>query len=99
MDTVVSIHTDAPGTTGNELACNDDWDGASPRACSGVRDSSVEAAVGSNPVWIRVARYPGSAEGEFFLNVGYVPEPGLLSLLGSGVLGLVGLQRARCKRR
>ena len=95
VDTVVSIHGDAPGTTANEFACNDDWDVGSPRPCSGARDSSVEAAVGSAPVWIRVARYPGSAEGTFALNIGYVPEPAGLVLLGSGVLGLAVLGRAR----
>jgi hypothetical protein len=64
-----------------------------------VRDSSVEAAVGSAPVWIRVARYPGSPEdGTFAMNIGYLPEPAGLLLLGSGVMGLAALGRVRRRR-
>jgi hypothetical protein len=99
VDTVVSIHTAAPGTTGNEVACSDDWSTASPRPCDGTRDSSLEAPIGPEPVWIRVARYPGTAEGAFVLNVGFAPEPGLIPLLGGGLLGLVGLERRRSRGR
>jgi hypothetical protein len=55
-------------------------------------------AIGPEPVWIRVARYHDTTEGNFVLNVGYVPEPGLPLLLGSGLLGLVGLSAQRRRK-
>jgi len=87
VDTVVSIHTDIPGGVGNEIACNDDWVPGAARDCSGSGlDSSLEVAVSSDPVWVRVARFPDTTDGEFVLNVAYVPEPeGLLLLSGPAV--------------
>ncbi len=76
MDTVLSIHTACPGTTGNQLACNDDWNsgGAPANACTGIdsglaRDSAVQVAVtGGTTYYIRVSGFSGSA-GAFVLNV------------------------------
>jgi hypothetical protein len=73
MDTVVSIHSACPGTTGNQLACNDD---ASP-ACSGdaglIRDSRASATLTPNQtVRIRVSHFSTAIDdGFFFLNVSF----------------------------
>lgn len=75
MDTVVSIHSACPGTTGNQLVCNDD---ASP-ACSGdsgvIRDSRTTVTLTpSQTVKIRVSYFSSTFDdGFFFLNVAFVP--------------------------
>ena len=76
IDTVLSVHSGCPGTTGNQLDCNDDWPGGSdPTACSGTntginRDSAVAVPVTvGETVFIRVSKFGGSAVGPFILNV------------------------------
>jgi cysteine-rich repeat protein len=76
MDTVLSIHTACPGTTGNELTCNDDWNsgGLPANACTGIdsglaRDSAASVAVTAGTTYyIRVSGFSGSV-GAFVLNV------------------------------
>ncbi|MBL9000662.1 MAG: hypothetical protein JNK25_05945 [Phycisphaerae bacterium] len=61
FDTVVSVHSGCPGTTGNQLGCNDD-------ACAGLRSRvSVNLAAGTTYL-IRVGGYFG-AYGNFTLTV------------------------------
>lgn len=99
VDTVLSLHTGAPGIPANQIDCNDDWPSGGAHACGGASfDSSVEASVGAGPVWVRVAKYPGSPEGEFLLNAIYTPEPQGILLLASGVATLLAL-RARGRDR
>lgn len=59
-DTVLSLHSGCPGTTANELACNDDHFGLQSRV-------SREMAAGEQ-VWIRVSGFNGQA-GSFVLKV------------------------------
>ena len=105
IDTVVSLHSGAPGTTVNEFACNDDWTtGTPPNQCTGTdsglpRDSATSTAVTTtDPVWIRVANFPGTAPNDFVLNVRFVPEPGKWLLLASG-LGALSLLRRSSRYR
>ncbi|MBL8881002.1 MAG: hypothetical protein JNG88_17950 [Phycisphaerales bacterium] len=52
-DTVLSLHTGCPGTTGNMLACNDDTCGLS---------SQVSTSVAANQsVWIRISGWSGAS--------------------------------------
>ena len=106
MDSVLSIHSGSPGTSANELACNDDWPvGSLPTHCTATdlgnaRDSATSAAlVGGQSVWIRVSHYQTSVPGPFDLHVRYVPEPSGLLLLAGGLGGLFGLQRRRERNR
>jgi len=101
MDTVLSLHSGAPGTTANQLACNDDWSSGTPAGqCAAddsglLRDSATSIDVTTaDPVWIRVANYPSSAPDDFLLNIRFVPEPGSWLLLASGVGGLALLRRS-----
>jgi hypothetical protein len=71
FNTVLSIHSYCPGTTSNELACNDD-------SCGQQSAISLAVTVG-NPYIIRVSGSNG-ASGDFVLNVDgpvdtYPPEP------------------------
>jgi len=82
IDTVLSLHSTCPGDVSNELICNDDWDsGSDPTACTGLddpalRDSAVALpVVNGQVILIRVSRYSGSRDGEFKLNIGFVPAP------------------------
>ncbi|MBI3844559.1 MAG: hypothetical protein HY292_07940 [Planctomycetes bacterium] len=100
FDTVLSIHSGCPGTTANQISCNDDSCGLS---------SSVAAEVqAGNTYLIRVAGFNG-ATGAFTLNVSCTPiVPGsgpdiitgeLSSLAQLGRLGDVvgcGLQSTIC---
>jgi len=105
MDSVVSIHSAAPGSPGNELACNDDWTagGDPPSQCAAVdiglsRDSATSAVVSSGPVWIRVSHWPATSPGDFSMNVRYVPEPHATLLLASGAIALVALRRVKRRK-
>ncbi len=57
-DTVLSIHTGCPGTSGNQLACNDD-------TC-GLQSQVSTTVVGGTTYWIRVSGYNGLS-GDFTL--------------------------------
>jgi len=60
-DTVLSLHTACPGTSGNEVDCNDD---------AGSRQSELLLDVAMSEVlYVRVSGYAGDA-GSFALNVG-----------------------------
>ena len=64
FDTVLSLHTSCPGTTTNQLACNDDWNSLQSRL-------THEMSMGEEVV-VRVSGFYGDT-GDFQLNVG---QPG-----------------------
>jgi len=73
IDTVLSVHSGCPGTTGNQLACNDDGIAAN---CAGLdtgtlRDSYLSVPVtAGNTYFIRVSVFGGTpVVGPFTLNV------------------------------
>jgi hypothetical protein len=108
MDTVLSLHTGAPGTVDNEVTCNDDWffGGSPPDQCASSDlnfpvDSATSFEVPSiEPVWIRVATFLSSRTDEFLLNVRFVPEPSSGAMVAGGVAGLslAGSRRRRSRR-
>ncbi len=80
IDTVLSVHTGCPGTTLNDIACNDDApSGNDPNACgffgdTGVlRDSALKVSVNQGTTYrIRVASWGASGPtGLFLLHVGF----------------------------
>ena len=77
-DTVLSIHSGCPGTTGNQLGCNDDFLAGACSDAGMTRDSSLTMAVttGQN-VLIRVSHWDSS-----------IPKAFNLSVSCSGVVGL-----------
>jgi len=102
VDTVLSIHSAGPGTIANQLVANDDWpDGNDPTACTAndlgwKGDSAVRMPLtAGQTVYIRVARYDGSTDGDFVI---YLPEPDLLMQLGGGLGFLALLNRRRGRR-
>ncbi|MGE0481782.1 MAG: hypothetical protein AB7Q17_15050 [Phycisphaerae bacterium] len=66
-DTVVSLHSACPGTSGNQLVCNDDC-GGSP--CGGLQSCLSRSLTAGQNVKIRVAGFQG-ATGAFTLNIGF----------------------------
>jgi hypothetical protein len=87
-DTVLSIHSGCPGTSGNELACNDD-------ACGLQSVVTVHATTGTS-YWIRVSGYAG-ATGSFQLDTsctvvipGTGPDIVIGELSSLGQLGRLG---------
>jgi len=81
IDTVLSLHTGAPGTSGNETTdgCNDDWVSSSlPNACTGLDDGSPrDSAVAydmadSETTFVRVSKYGSSEDGPFMLNLDFI---------------------------
>lgn len=64
-DTVVSIHSGCPGTTTNQLNCNDDC-GGSP--CGGLNSCLSRSVTAGTTYYIRVSGYNG-ASGSFSLTV------------------------------
>ncbi len=72
FDTVLSVHSSCPGTSLNQLACNDDHGNGGAGGCVGLRESALELAVSSGSTyWVRVSGYNGGS-GAFLLSVGYV---------------------------
>ncbi|GJQ29449.1 MAG: hypothetical protein HBSAPP03_13330 [Phycisphaerae bacterium] len=70
FDTVLSLHTACPGTTANQIACNDD---GYLEGCPGTTQSVMNAAVtGGTTYYVRVAGFNG-ASGNFTLTSRYVP--------------------------
>ncbi|MBI3846343.1 MAG: hypothetical protein HY292_17065 [Planctomycetes bacterium] len=73
MDTILSVHAGCPGTTANEVTCNDDAvDGDDPAICGdpNTTDSAVAVPVAAGQsLFIRVARYPLSPAGALTLNL------------------------------
>jgi hypothetical protein len=77
IDTVLSVHSGCPGTTGNQIVCNDDWvsNGMPSGACNGIdlgsstRDSAVSLPVQKNQTYyVRVSHYSSTKLGQFRLN-------------------------------
>jgi hypothetical protein len=64
-DTVLSLHSACPGTTSNQLTCNDDC-GGSP--CGGVASCISRSVTSGVTYYIRVSGYNG-ASGSFTLSV------------------------------
>ncbi len=76
LDSVLSLHSEAPGTSENELGANDNWTSDGDwGACAGADTSQAgDAAVQlevtcGQTVWIRVSRADGETDGDFLLNV------------------------------
>jgi hypothetical protein len=71
FDTVISLHTGCPGTTGNQVACNDDAGSLGP--CPFTLQSAMNVNVnGGQTYYLRVAGY-NNQTGNFTLNSRYVP--------------------------
>ncbi len=65
FDTVLSVHSGCPGTTANQIACNDDQTAA---YCPGIRNSLLTFnAVSGTTYRVRVTGYQGD-NGSFVLN-------------------------------
>ncbi|MCC6321143.1 MAG: hypothetical protein IT438_06880 [Phycisphaerales bacterium] len=72
FDTVLSVHSGCPGTSANQLACNDDHGNGGAGGCAGLRDSALQLAVTpGSTYWIRVSGFNG-ASGALLLLAGYV---------------------------
>jgi len=80
IDSVLSVHTGCPGTSGNDIACNDDApSGNFPDACGlfgnlgTARDSALKVSVNAGQTYrIRVASYGASGPtGLFLLHVDF----------------------------
>ncbi|HWB37361.1 MAG TPA: hypothetical protein VHA75_15190, partial [Rugosimonospora sp.] len=71
FDTVLSVHSACPGTTANQLACNDDNNGTGGNgACGGGLSSGLNLAVTAGTQYsIRVGSYNNNAGGGFILNI------------------------------
>jgi hypothetical protein len=76
MDTVLSIHSECPGTPGNELACNDDWDESF--TCEGddagsLRDSAIAMPMTADEtVFVRVSHMDTElSNGTFVVKFGF----------------------------
>jgi hypothetical protein len=70
-DTIISVHTGCPGSSGNQLGCNDD--AGTDGGCSGTYQSYLAVpVVGGINYRVRVGGYGGAA-GTFTLNVGFGP--------------------------
>jgi hypothetical protein len=107
VDSVVSLHSAAPGTEGNQLACSDDWptSGGLPTRCNGIdlgvgRDSATFFETPSiEPIWIRVGAFSDTPPGDFVLNVRFLPEPQAGAMIAWGALALAALRGGRRRRR
>jgi uncharacterized protein (TIGR03437 family) len=62
-DTVLSVHTGCPGTSANEIACNDDDDD-----CANFDSAVTVNVVAGETYLVRVSGWNGDA-GDFFLNL------------------------------
>ncbi|HYE01600.1 MAG TPA: M12 family metallo-peptidase [Phycisphaerales bacterium] len=71
MDSVISLHSACPGTSANQLACNDDNNGCPGQDAGIIRDSVVTTPVtGGQVVYIRFSKFGSHPViGEFRLNV------------------------------
>lgn len=73
IDTVLSVHSGCPGTTSNQLACNDD---AGASGCSGVDSAVAVNLVVGQRVFIRVTHFGDLAfrfvSGAYRLNLEFV---------------------------
>ncbi|MBL8878482.1 MAG: hypothetical protein JNG88_05110 [Phycisphaerales bacterium] len=73
MDTVLSIHSGCPGTSGNQLVCVDDASPACPGDAGLIRDSRATVTLTPNQtVLIRVSHFSTAIDdGFFFLHVDF----------------------------
>ncbi len=68
MDTVLSIHSGCPGTTGNQLVCNDDASPACGEDAGLIRDSRASVALSANQtVLIRVSHFSTAIDDGVFV--------------------------------
>ncbi len=73
-DTVLSLHSSCPGTTANQLACNDD-NGSGNGACGGGLQSGLNFTTAAFATYyIRIAGYSG-ASGSYILNIVPIAPP------------------------
>jgi hypothetical protein len=74
FDTVLSVHTGCPGTTANQIACNDD---SALGPCTGTLQSDVDVGVVSGTTYyIRLAGFAGSiGSGLYSLSSAFIPPP------------------------
>ncbi len=71
-DTVISLHSGCPGTTANQIACNDDNANGGNNACGGGLQSGFDVGVNAGTSYrFRVSGFNG-ASGNFVLNSFYV---------------------------
>lgn len=95
IDTVLSVYGGCPGTTMNQIECNDDWpSGSDPLACAGSdagfnRDSAMAVAVMAGDVLlIRVSNFNNGPTGEFTLTVDcFTPPPANDDCTNAQVIG------------
>lgn len=91
IDTVLSMHSECPGTVLNQLDCDDDDDGG--EFCTWdmgmVRDSTVSTQVSAGQVvYIRVSVFDEGPTGSFVLNVVQEPlQPGYAYCFGESGSG------------
>jgi hypothetical protein len=73
IDTVLSVHSGCPGTTANQLVCNDDGSGA---GCNGIDSAVSLGMVAGQRVFIRVTHFGDAAvrfqSGAFRLNLNFI---------------------------
>jgi hypothetical protein len=70
MDSVLSVHSACPGTTSNQLACNDDTNTCGSLDTGSLRDSAVTVPVNAGSIYkLRVSVYADSAANNFLLHV------------------------------
>jgi hypothetical protein len=98
-DTVVSLHSGAPGTSANQLGVNDDFPGSVvSAACVGIdtgalRDSAVRISVSQGQaVYIRVAHHVSQVQGGVFA-LQVAPEPGAFAVAATAVVTLAAFAR------
>ncbi|MCC6360858.1 MAG: hypothetical protein IT450_19135 [Phycisphaerales bacterium] len=77
-DTVLSLHTGCPGTTENQLACNDD-------SCA-LGSRVVAALSAGQEIWIRISGFNG-ATGAFTLNLACTPAFGADACADAEIIG------------
>ncbi len=61
FDTVVSVHLECPGTTSNQIACDDDT--------AGLQSALLSEVSANQSVWIRISSFDGIG-GQYQLNYG-----------------------------
>jgi hypothetical protein len=72
-DTVLSLHTGCPGTTANQVVCNDDNGNGGNNACGGGPQSGFDVSVSAGVTYyLRVSGYSG-ASGNFVIHSYYLP--------------------------
>ena len=89
MDTVISLHSGCPGTTGNQLICNDDNAVCGALDTGLIRDSGVTLAVSTGQVvLIRVSHFSTVIDdGNYTLRTSLTPEP-CIPALSTGSVAL-----------